>query len=418
MTLHRRRSTKDVKIATPTPPRGARSAHPRRNSARTALVGTPLLIIGVALAAVNLRPAVTSLASLLEQVRGSVGASHAWASALTALPVVCFGAAGILAPRLNRRFGIARAVGGALALLTAGLVIRVLDGPAVVLGGTLLACAGIALGNVLLPVVIKQSYPHRLGVVTGIYMGAVSGGGAIGAALTPRLHSALEDWRLSLGAWAVLAAAAVVLWSISARHADSTTVEPPKPRRSLLRNRLAWTVTVFFGLQALVAYVIMGWLPEMLVEAGVDRATAGLYLGICTLFGVPTGLLFPPLAVRLRSQSALISTLTAIGGLGLVGLLIAPAAAPLAWSLLAGVGMGVFPLAITVLALRTDDPADTAALSAMAQSFGYLIAACGPFLFGLLRGTTGSWTASLILALAVTAAQTVVGWSAGRPRTV
>ncbi|GAA3006078.1 CynX/NimT family MFS transporter [Actinokineospora diospyrosa] len=418
MTLHRRRSAEDVKIATPTPPRGAQSAHPTSNSARTALVGTPLLIIGVALAAVNLRPAVTSLASLLEQVRGSVGASHAWASALTALPVVCFGAAGVLAPRLNRRFGIARAVGWALALLTTGLVIRVLDGPAVVLGGTLLACAGIALGNVLLPVVIKQSYPHRLGMVTGIYMGALSGGGAIGAALTPPLNSALGDWRLALGAWALLAVAAVVLWSAAARHADHVAAEAPKPRRSLLRNRLAWTVTIFFGLQALVAYVIMGWLPEMLVEAGVDRATAGLYLGICTLFGVPTGLLFPPLAVRMRSQSALISSLTAVGGLGLVGLLVAPAAAPLAWSLLAGVGMGVFSLAITVLALRTEDPADTAALSAMAQSLGYLIAACGPFLFGLLRGITGDWSASLVLVLAVTAAQTVVGWAAGRPRTV
>ncbi|RLK55562.1 CynX/NimT family MFS transporter [Actinokineospora cianjurensis] len=423
MTLHRRRNARDVKIATPTPPRGAWSAHPAGNSALassrgTALVGTSLLVLGVALAAANLRPAVTSLASVLEQVRGSVGASHAWASALTALPALCFGAAGVLAPRLNRRFGLARAVGWALALLTAGLGLRVLDGAPAVLGGTLLACAGIALGNVLLPVVIKQSFPHRLGVVTGIYMGALAGGGALGAAVTPSLADAMGSWRFALGVWALLGVAAVLLWSVGARHAEVVVDQPPRPRRSLLGNRLAWTVTVFFGLQALVAYVIMGWLPEVLIEAGVDRTTAGLYLAICTLFGVPTGLLLPPLAVRMRSQSLLIVVLTLIGGLGIVGLLVAPSAAPLAWTVLAGFGMGVFPLVITVIALRTEDPADTASLSAMAQSLGYLIAACGPFLFGLLRGLTGGWTASLVLVLVVTAIQAVFGYAAGRPRTV
>ncbi|GAA3055979.1 MFS transporter [Actinokineospora globicatena] len=423
MTPHRGRGARDVQIATSTPPRGGRSAHQAGNTAlassrATALIGTTLLVIGVALAAANLRPAVTSLASVLEQVRGSVGASHAWASALTALPALCFGAAGVLAPRLNRHFGLARAVGGALVLLTTGLALRVVDGAVVVLSGTLLACAGIALGNVLIPVVIKQSYPDRLGVVTGVYMGALAGGGALGAALTPSMADATGSWRLALGAWALLAAAAVVLWVAGARHADVVAAQPPPPRRSLLRNRLAWTVTVFFGLQALVAYVIMGWLPEVLIESGVDRTTAGLYLAICTLFGVPTGLFLPPLAVRMRSQSLLIAVLTLIGGLGIVGLLIAPGAAPLAWTVLAGFGMGVFPLVITVIALRTDHPADTASLSAMAQSLGYLLAACGPFLFGLLRGITGGWTASLVLVLAVTVIQAAVGYAAGRPRTV
>ncbi|WP_084468255.1 CynX/NimT family MFS transporter [Actinokineospora inagensis] len=419
MTLHDRRSAGDVKTATPGPAVGAPTTDPAGITPRgTALVGTVLLVVGVALAAANLRPAVTSLASVLEQVRGSLGASHAWASALTALPAVCFGAAGVLAPRLNRRFGLARSIGGALALLTAGLAIRVLDGPLVVLGGTLVACAGIAVGNVLLPVVIKQSYPDRIGLVTGIYMGALSGGGAIGAALTPPLADALADWRLALGSWALLGAAALLLWVTAARHTAVTGSAPPQPRRSLYRNRLAWIVTLFFGLQSLIAYVIMGWLPEVLVDAGVDRNTAGLYLAICTLFGVPTGLLLPPLAVRMRSQSGLIVALTLVGGLGMVGLLVAPSAAPLAWTVLAGVGMGVFPLLITVLALRTEHPADTASLSAMAQSIGYLIAAGGPFLFGVLRGATGNWTASLVLVLVVTAVQAVFGYAAGRPRTV
>ncbi|WP_245931650.1 MFS transporter [Actinokineospora auranticolor] len=381
-------------------------------------------MFGVALAAANLRPAVTSLAPLLEEVRTSVGAGHAWASALTAVPVVCFGVAGVVAPWLGARFGLARAVGSALVLITVGLLLRVLGhgafASAAVLGGTLVACAGIAVGNVLLPVVVKQSFPNRLGLMTGVYMASLSAGGGLGAAVSAPLSDALGDWRMALGAWALLGAAALAAWSLGARHAPgAVAAAPPRPVGSLLRDRLAWTVTVFFGLQALFAYVVMGWLPEVLIDAGVDRTTAGVHLAITSLFGVPLGLLLPPLAVRARSQSVVIVLTTALGAAGIAGLLAAPSAAPLLWTLLIGFGMGgVFPLAITLIALRTGDPADTAALSAMTQSAGYLIGALGPFLFGLLRGLTGGWTTSLVLVLVVLAVQACFGWAAGRPGTV
>ncbi len=411
-------SARNVKIATPTPPRGPESAVAPRTAA---LAGTPLLVLGVALAAANLRPAVTSLASVLDEVRDSAGASHTWASALTAVPAVCFGAAGILAPLVGRRLGMARAVGWALGLVTLGLLLRVLDGPLVILGGTLVACAGIAVGNVLLPVVIKQSFPDRVGVVTGIYTSALAAGGGLGAAVTPAVADLLGGWRSALGAWALLGVGAVLVWAAGARHRATTPTGAPVVAtrgRSLLRDRLAWTVTAFFGLQALVAYTVMGWLPEVFIDAGVSRPTAGVHLAIASLMGVPLGLLLPPLAARARTQSAWLVTVTAVGGLGMLGLLVAPAAAPLAWTLLTGVGMGVFPMAIMLISLRTADPADTASLSAMSQSIGYLIGALGPFTFGTLRGLSGGWTASLVFVLVVIAAQAVVGYAAGRPRTV
>ncbi|WP_018681995.1 MFS transporter [Actinokineospora enzanensis] len=412
-------NARNVKIATSTGSGGPLSAHPTGNSARTtALIGTSSLLVGVLLAAANLRPAVTSLASVLDELLASVGATHTLASLLTTVPVLCFGLAGVCAPVLSRRYGLARAVGVALALLTGGLILRVLAGPVVILGGTLIACAGIAVGNVLIPVVVKQSFPNKLGLVTGLYAAVLAAGGGLGAAVTAPLSDALGGWRLALGSWALLAAAALVAWSVGARHSAATTSAPPMRHRSLLRDRLAWTVTMFFALQALVAYVVMGWLPEVFVSAGVDRATAGVYLAITSLFGVPVGLLLPPLVARLRDQSLVIAVMTALGGAGFLGVLLAPAAAPPAWTLLIGFGMGVFPLAIMVIALRADTPEDTAALSAMAQGIGYLISALGPLLFGLLRGATGGWTASLVFVLVVITAQVFFGYAAGRARTV
>ncbi|MEJ2856320.1 MULTISPECIES: MFS transporter [unclassified Saccharothrix] len=388
---------------------------------QVALVGSTLLAIGVALAAANLRPAVTSLASVLGDVRGSLGVSTAWASLLTAVPTLCFGFAAFLAPWLGRRLGMARAVGLSLLVLTAGLVLRVVDGPAAVLGGTFIACAGIAVCNVLIPVVVRDSFPGRVGLITGVYTAALAAGAAIGAAFTPGLESWLGSWRLAVGAWAFLSAAALLVWLAGARHGVALRTSSPRHaavRRSLVRSPLAWVITVFFGLQSLLAYTVMGWLPQILGDAGVDRTTAGLLLAITMVLGVPVSLIVPPLAARRPSQSGLVLGLGVLSMAGVAGLALAPAAAPGLWVVLVGLGMGMFPLALVMISLRTSSTADTARLSAMAQSIGYLISAAGPFAFGLLRGVTGTWTVSMLLLAALLALLTALGWIAGRPRTV
>jgi CP family cyanate transporter-like MFS transporter len=386
----------------------------------TALLGTPLLVVGVALAAMNLRPAVTSMAAVLGEVRADLGASALWASMLTAVPTLCFGLAALAAPTLGRRFGMARAVGLSLAVLTVGLLLRVLDGPWVVLGGTLVATAGIAIGNVLIPVVVKESFPGQVGRVTGIYTASLAAGGGLAAALTPPLEQVLGGWRGAVAAWAALALAALLLWGRAARHepAGATVAGAPPARRSLTRSPLAWAVTGFFGLQALFAYVTMGWLAELFVSEGIARTEAGLMLAVINLIGIPMSLVLPPIVLARRSQSGWISGLAAVSMLGVFGLMVAPTAAPWAWTLLLGIGMAVFPLGLGVIALRTRNAADTASLSAMAQSIGYLISSVGPLLFGVLHGATGSWAVSLWMLVVVLVFEIVLGWVVGRPRYV
>lgn len=387
--------------------------------------GGLLLTVAVVLTALNLRPAITSVGPLLGDMRDSLGASAIWAGALTTLPGLCFAAAGLAAPRLAARIGLDRAITVALVVLGAGLMLRVVDGPAVVIGGTLVATGGIALINVLIPVVIKRSFATRIGVMTGIYTAALQGGGALGSALTPMLD-AVSGWRTALGAWAALAALAFALWLAATGRSDGPASGHTLPagqdrgasRASMLRSPLAWTVTAFFGCQAFLAYVVMGWLPEVFIDGGMSKGAAGLLLGLISVLAVPVSIVIAPAAARRPSQSGWIVGLGALGFVGVTGLAIAPDFLPLLWSVLLGLGMSVFSLALTVIALRSRNAADTARLSGMVQGIGYLLAGVGPFLFGLLHDLTGGWTVSWGLVLAVYAVQMVTGALAGRNRYV
>ena len=383
--------------------------------------GGALLVVAVILTALNLRPAITSVGPLLGDMRGDLGVSGTWAGVLTTLPGLCFAAAGLAAPWLSRRIGLGRSISVALAVLAAGLLIRVCDGPYVVIGGTLIATAGIALVNVLIPVVIKGSFPAQVGVMTGVYTAALQGGGALGSAATPWLDGLLGGWRGALGSWAALALLALFMWLLGARQIDGARPDDTPAgteRRSLLGSRLAWTITLFFGCQSFLAYIVMGWLPEVFIDNGLSKANAGLLVGLVSVLAVPISLIATPLAARQKSQSGWIIGLGVLGFIGMVGLVVNPGAAPVLWSVLVGIGMSVFSLALAVIALRARDAADTAQLSGMVQGFGYLLAGVGPFLFGVLHDVTGGWTVPWMMALAVYCVQMVAGALAGRNRYV
>ncbi|MEV4063294.1 MFS transporter [Nonomuraea dietziae] len=382
--------------------------------------GGALFSVAVALTALNLRPAVTSVGPLLDETRASLGASETWAGLLTTVPVLCFAVAGLIAPLLARRAGVGAAVSIALALLAGGLVLRVLDGSLLMIGGTLVAAAGIAFAGVLIPVVVKESFPARIGLMTGVYTAALQLGATLGSALTPPLDTALGGWRPALATWAVPAVLALVVWTVAARGAGfGAAAQADRQGRSLLRNRLAWIITVFFGLQALLAFVVIGWLPRVLMDVGgVSRGEAGLLLGLLALLALPISLVVPALAARSGSQSGWIVGLGGCGLAGLLGLLLAPSFSPLLWTVLLGLGMSVFSLALTTIALRARTGQDTAKLSGMAQGFGYLLAAAGPFLFGLLHDVTGGWTVPFLMLIGVLVVQIGVGALAGRPRYV
>lgn len=382
--------------------------------------GGALLAVAVLLTALNLRAAITSVGPLLGDMRSDLGASSVWAGVLTTLPVWCFAAAGFAAPMLAARIGLGRSIVVALSLLAVGLVVRVLDGPAVVIGGTLVAASGIALTNVLIPVVIKGSFPTKVGLMTGAYTAALQLSGALGAALSPPLERGLGGWRPSLASWAALAVLAllVVLPAIRGMAKGRRRGPAGGSGRSLLRSPLAWAVTAFFACQSFMAYVSMGWLPQVFIDAGISKTDAGLLGGLVSLIAVPVSLIVSPLAARRSQQSDVIVALGVVGAAGAVGLLVNPAAAPLLWSILFGLGLSVFSLALTVIALRARNAEDTARLSGMAQGIGYLIAGFGPFLFGLLRDLTGGWTAAWVMVLVVYVAQMGFGAIAGRNRYV
>lgn len=295
---------------------------------RPALAEDWLLLIGVALVAANMRPAVTSLASVLGDVRDSVSGSSTWASVVTSVPTLCFGLMGMCAPLLARKWGMHRVVGGVLALLTLAMVGRVTGGAWTVLIGTIVVCASVAVCNVLVPVVVKDSFPGRVGVATSLYTTAMAAGGSAGSAVTPWLSSATGSWRLSLAVWAGVALAAFGIWVPGALRRSPGVRTARRPARSergsMLRSPLAWSVTGYFAMQSLVAYVVMGWMPEMLRSAGMDATSAGGLLGVLLLVGVPVSMVLPTLAARSGSQSGW-AVLLATGSLtGVLGLLLAP----------------------------------------------------------------------------------------------
>jgi CP family cyanate transporter-like MFS transporter len=376
------------------------------------------LTVGVVLIAINLRPAVASVGAVLDDVRRDVGLSAFGASLLTALPIVCFGAVAPLAPRLGRRLGLRPALGVLLAVLTAGLLLRLAPGVPALFVGTALAAAGIAAANVLVPALIKDDYPSRTGLAMGIYTTALTLAAAVAVGASVPAERALGGgWRTALGLWAVPGAVALVVWlPLMRAGAEKVPDDVPVPG-TLLREPIAWQVMGYFGMQSLSFYAVLAWLPTLYRDAGYSPTAAGALVSIMAFLQGAVALVVPVLAARARDQRLLVVLATLCAGGGLLGVLLAPTTVPLAWIVLLGLGQGAaFPLGLTLVVLRTEDPAVTARLSAMAQSGGYLVAALGPLLVGTLHDLTDSWTASITLLLVLLVPQLGCGYAAGRAR--
>jgi CP family cyanate transporter-like MFS transporter len=399
-----------------------------------------LILVGVILVAVNLRAAVTSLGALLAEVSAGVGLSSTLAGVVTMLPALSFAVAGSATPWLARRLPPARILVLAMALLTTGLAGRALaDGAAVFLACSTLSLAGIAVTNVLLPALVKQFFPDRIGLVTGAYtMTMIFGASAAAAASVPIAHAA-GSWRVGLGAWAGLAGIALLPWLPAALRRSGTGllrpgagpagardpagrlggVRPARVRPARVRparTRLGWAMAIFFGCQSLGAYALMGWLPQLFRDAGFAPATAGLLLALVTAISAPVAFLMPSLATRLGDLRPLILGLSGASIAAYLGLALAPGGAAGLWVVLVAVGQSAFPLSLALLGLRARTPAGTVALSAFVQSTGYLVAGLGPLLVGVLYGATGGWTVPLGLMIVVVCGQGLAGLVVARPR--
>ncbi|SFP87278.1 MFS transporter [Actinomadura madurae] len=394
---------------------------PPRASSRPGVRAPWLAALALMLAALNLRPAVTSVGPVLEEARADLGMSATAAGLLTAMPAVCFALVGFAASRLARRHGPGTVVLSGMGAIAAGLALRPLapDG-AVFVALSAVALAGIAVANVLLPAVVKQRFPDRVGAVTGGYATALNIGASTAAATTVPLAHRFGDWRIGLGAWALVAAAAVPAWTALARDrvapAPPPDAAPDAGRPSLTRSPTAWALAVYFGLQATAAYVVIGWLPQIYRDAGLPAETAGLLFAVTSVLGIPLSFALALVAGRLRRQGGLAVALGLFGLAGYAGLGAAPTAAPWLWACLLGVANCSFPLALTMIGMRGRDGAAVTRLSAFAQSTGYLISIPGPVLVGALYEHGGGWTAPLVLMAVLMVPQLAAGLVAGRDR--
>jgi len=378
-------------------------------------------VVALLLAAVNLRLAVTSVGPVLSEIRGGLGMSSTVAGLLTSIPAFCFALLGLAAPRLARRFGAARVIIVGLAVLAGGLALRAYAPNSVLfLLLSVLALAGIAVVNVLLPMVVKQEFPTQVGTMTGLYTVALNLGATLAAAATVPLTDAFGgDWRLGLACWAVLAAVALPAWIPLAREKPDAAAQPAAHTQvRVSRQPVAWALAVYFGLQSTSAYVIIGWLPQIYRDAGLSADEAGLLFAATSLLGVPLGFALSAIAGKLRSQSLIAAALAAFGVAGYLGLWWDPAAAPWLWAILLGVVNTAFPLVLTMIGLRGSSPATVVRLSAFAQGVGYLLAIPGPILVGLLHDHTNGWRVPLALMIALMIPQGIAGVTAGRNRQI
>jgi CP family cyanate transporter-like MFS transporter len=385
-----------------------------------------MLAGGMVLVAINLRPAAAAVGPVLNRIQSDTGLSSGWTGVLTTLPVLCFGLLAPLAPVLARRLGVQTALAGAMFLLLAGMLLRLIPGVGLLFLGTALAGTAIAVGNVLLPVLVRRDFSHRTGTAMSLYTVSLIGFAALSAGVTVPLADALGGgWRPGLAVWAIPAAIAALAWlpALVRRDAPSTDRHGSpgpgsrRPVRALLREPLAWAVTLFFALQSGGFYATLAWLPSIFRSHGASESHAGLLLSLTMGVGLITALIVPGLAGRSRDQRPLVVGSCLLTAAGLLGILLAPMSAPYLWAVMLGLGQNAsFPLALMLIVMRGGSVATTEGLSTMAQSVGYTLSSLAPLAVGALHGISHSWTPALILLLALVAPQLLIGLAAGRDR--
>ncbi|MGX8013401.1 CynX/NimT family MFS transporter [Mesorhizobium sp. ORM8.1] len=386
---------------------------PPESRSRTAriVLGASLVLI-----AFSLRFLFSSLSVLLPEVMQATGLSTTGASLLTTLPVLCLGLFAPFAPQLAQRYGAERTLLGALALLALGTGLRWFVSVPLLFVATFVAGGAIAIGNVLLPGLVKRDFADRAAVMTGLYTMALCASSAAASGFTlPIERLVTGSWSGALAAWAVPTLLVLLIWIPQALGSRRQASHSGFRVVGLWRDRLAWQVTLFMGLQSALAYCIFGWLAPILRERGFDAATAGAIASVSVMAQVITCLGVPSIAMRLKDQRVINVALVTIAVVAFLGILFAPVSTVLYWAVLQGIGQGgLIAAAMTLIVLRSPDSHVAAHLSGMAQGVGYVLAAFGPLLVGLIRGWTGSFSETAFLFVALGLGVAVMGFGAGR----
>lgn len=361
--------------------------------------GRGVVLAAVLLSAFNLRTAVTSLTPLLERIAHEYDFGAPTMGALGMLPTAAFALTGVATPALLRRFGLLQTALIAMGLATIGLLVRpLLPGTGGLLLGSLVALAGMGVGNVVLPPLVKRYFGDRVGGVSTLYITVLQVGTLLPALMAVPVADAW-GWRSSMMVWMLPALLALIAWAlVHARHRRLAATGPapvtptPEAEGRVARTALGWSMALTFGMTSLVTYSMFTWLPTLFREAGASPAFGGTMVALFSALGMVGALTMPALAVRLRNPFPIVLLCAACHLVAFAGLWWAPLAAPILWVTLLGLGPSTFPLALVLVNQRSRTAAGSAALSGFSQGMGYLVSCLGPFLFGWLHAHRGGWT--------------------------
>ncbi|MHA6251474.1 CynX/NimT family MFS transporter [Oceanobacillus sp. CAU 1775] len=386
------------------------------------------LIAGIIAISFNLRPAITSVGPLLGIIRDEVGLSNGAAGLLTSLPLIAFAVMSPFAAKLGNRYSYEGAMLLGLILLFIGMSIRPFSFTFLLFGGTFLAGIGIAILNVLLPGLIKDKFPLKVGLMTSIYSTTMGIVAATASGISIPIEERFEfGWQIALIIWVIPAILAIIMWSYLRAKAVKNTEEkeqiryaPSTPKKGIWRSKLAWQMAMFMGLQSFLFYVTISWLPEILFDKGLSMETAGWMLSFTQIIGLPASFAVPVLADKMKSQKGIIMILAVLNIIGYIGILISNNFTIIVISsIFIGIPLsGIFALALTLLGKRARTSEDAADLSGMAQSVGYVLAAIGPIFIGFLFDLSGNWDIPIIAILITIVILTIFGLFVGRDRYV
>ncbi|WP_213134967.1 CynX/NimT family MFS transporter [Citrobacter sp. FP75] len=379
-----------------------------------------LLIAGILMIATTLRVTFTGAAPLLDAIRADYALTTAQTGLLTTLPLLAFALVSPLAAGVARRWGIERSLFAAMLLICAGIAIRSLPSPLFLFAGTTIIGCGIALGNVLLPGLIKRDFSQHVAKLTGAYSLTMGAAAAIGSAIVVPLALNGFGWRGALMMLMVFPLLALFIWLPQYHQTAHATMSNSRAlhSRAIWRSSLAWQVTLFLGINSLIYYVIIGWLPAILISHGYSEAQAGSLHGLLQLATAAPGLLIPLILFKFKDQRAIAALASLMCAMAAAGFWLLPNQAVL-WTILFGFGSGAtMILGLTFIGLRANSAHQAAALSGMAQSVGYLLAACGPPLMGKIHDLNGNWQIPLIGVALLATLMAVFGLYAGRNREI
>ncbi|VEF46386.1 cyanate transport system protein [Bacillus freudenreichii] len=380
------------------------------------------LVTGIVFIAFNLRPAITSVGPLVSFIRNDLGLSNGMAGFLTTLPLIAFAILSPFAPKIGLKIGNELTILLGVALIGAGIVIRSMGSISFLFIGTAIAGIGIAVGNVLLPGIVKMKFPNKATLMTGVYSTSLGISAAIASGVSIPLVEKFDwGWEKSLMTWAYLALAALLIWipQIRKQKGPQGRVKIIKYGNSLLKSKLAWQVALFMGLQSLIFYCLITWVPEILYSHGFTRSLSGWMLSVIQFAGLPASFIIPVIAGKLNNQRRLVLGLGTVYVISFTGLMFGGGPLIFLWVVMIGIAQGAgFSLALTFLVLRAKDVMDASRLSGMAQSLGYSLAAIGPTLIGYEYDHTHSWFLPITTLIIVSILMTAAGLGAGRNKFV